>query len=99
MEIAKINNLIIANTLGPHKNSRIQTCHSIGGLYHNQIDYILISTLFSTSVNINKTRSFPGADISSDHDMVLLTLRIHLKSPMKNKCVRNKFNLEKLKDP
>ena len=99
MEFAKTNNLIIANTFGPHTKSRIQTWHSPGGLHHNQIDYILISKRFSTSVNINKTRSFPGADIGSDHDMVMMICCIHLKSPMKNKIVRNKFNLEKLKDP
>ena len=28
-----------------------------------------------------------------------MTFRIYLKSPKKNKFVRNKFNLEKLKDP
>ena len=98
MEFAKSNNLIIANTFGPHKKSRIQTLHS-PGLYHNQINYILISKRVSTSVNINKTRSFPRADIGSDHDMVMITFRIHLKSPNKNKFVLNKFNLEKLKDP
>ena len=53
---AKTNNLIIANTFGPHKKLRIQTVNSPGGVYHNQIDYILISKHFSTSVNINKTR-------------------------------------------
>ena len=63
------------------------------------MDYILISKRFSTSVHLNKTRSFPGADICSDHDMVMMTFRIHLKSPMKNKFIRNKFNLGKLKDP
>ena len=91
LEFAKTNNLIIANIFGTHKKSRIQTWHSPGGLYHNQIDYILISKHFSTSVYINKTR-FPGADIGSDHDMVMMTFRIHFKSPIK-------FNLVKIKDP
>ena len=99
MEFAKTNNIIIANTFGPHKKSRIQTWHSLGGLYHNKIYYILISKRFSTSVNINMSISFPGADIGSDHDMAMMTFRIHLKSPTKNKFVRNKCNLEKFKDP
>ena len=99
LEFAKTNDLIIANTFGPHKKSRIKTGHSPGGLYHNQIDYILISKCFSTSVNINKTISFPGTDIGSDHDMVMTTFLIHLKSPKKNNFVRNKFNLEKLNYP
>ena len=68
-----------------YKKSRIQTWHSPGGIYHNQIDYILVSKRFSTSVNINKTRSFPGADIGSDHDMMMMTFSLHLKNPKKNK--------------
>ena len=98
LEFAKTNDLIAVNTFGSHKNSRIQTWHSPGGLYHNQIDYIFVSKRFSTSVNVNKTRSFPGADIGSDHDMVLMKFTLRLKSPKKNKFARNKFNLDKLKD-
>ena len=52
LEFAKTNDLI-AVTFGSHKNSRIQTWHSPGGLYHNQIDYIFVSKRFSTSVNVN----------------------------------------------
>ena len=58
-----------------------------------------MSKCFSTSVNINKTRSFPGADIGSDHDMLMMTFSLHLKNPKKNKFTRNKFDLEKLKNP
>ena len=54
---------------------------------------------FSTSVNINKTKSFPGGDIGSDHDMLMMNVSLHLKNPKKNKCIRNKFDLEKLKNP
>ena len=46
LEISKTNKLKIVNTLGPHKKSRIQTWHSPGGIYHNQIDYILVSKRF-----------------------------------------------------
>ena len=80
------------------KKSRIQTWHSPGGIYHNQID-ILVSKRFSISVNINKTRSFHGADIGSYHDMLMMNFSLHLKNPKKNKFTRNKFDLEKLKNP
>ena len=52
LEFAKTNELKIVNTFGPHKKSRIQTWHSPYRIYHNQIDYILVSKRFSTSVNI-----------------------------------------------
>ena len=79
LEFTKTNELKIVNTFGPHKKSRMQTWHSPGGIYHNQIDYILVSKRFSTSVNINKTRSFPGADICSYHDMPMMIFSLHLK--------------------
>ena len=42
LEFARYNNLILANTLGPHKNSRRWTWHSPNGEHHNQIDYIMV---------------------------------------------------------
>ena len=32
-----------------------------------------------TSINTTKTRSFQGADIGSDHDLVMMCFRLHLK--------------------
>ena len=36
----------------------------------------LIRRRFMTSVNTVKTRSFPGADIGSDHDLVMMSFRL-----------------------
>ena len=49
-------------------------------------------------MNVNKTRSLPRVGMGSDHDhdIVIMTFNLRLKSPKKNKCVRNKFILEKL---
>ena len=79
LEFARYNNLLLVNTLGPHKASRRWTWHSPGGEYHNQIDYILVKKRFRSSVNTGRTRSFPRADIGSDHDLVLMSFRLHLK--------------------
>ena len=46
-----------------------------------------------------KTRCFPGADIGSDHDLVMITFKLHLKKVSKQGHTRIKFDLEKLKDP
>ena len=97
LEFAKTNDLIVANTFGPHKKSRIQTWHSPGGLYHNQIDYILVSKRFTTIVNINKTLSFPGSDIGSDHDMVMMTFCLRLKNPIKKNSFEINLILRNLK--
>ena len=73
LELATINNLVLTNTLGPHKPPRRWTWHSRDGKHHNQVDYILVKNRFRLGVNIHRTRSFPGADIGSDHDLVMMT--------------------------
>ena len=50
-------------------------------------------------MNIAKTRSFPRADIGSDHELVMLTFKLHLKRAKKQCDTRIRFDLEKLKDP
>ena len=54
---------------------------------------------FRSSINIAKTRSFPGADIGSDHELVIMTFKLHLKRVNKQGQTKIKFDLEKLKDP
>ena len=99
LEFASYNDLMLANTYGPHKASRRATWHSPNGKYHNQIDYIMLRKRFRSSVNIAKTRSFPGADIGSDHELVMMTFKLHLKRVKKLGHVWIKFDLEKLNDP
>ena len=54
---------------------------------------------FRSGVNIHRTRSIPGADIGSDHDLVIMTFRVRLKKARKPKQPRLRFDLEKLRDP
>ena len=50
-------------------------------------------------MNSARTRSFPGADIGSDYDLLMMTFHLRLKRISKPKHTRLKFDLEKLKDP
>ena len=50
-------------------------------------------------MNIARIRSFAGADIASDHDLLMKTFHLRLKRISKQKHTRLKFDLEKLKDP
>ena len=43
--------------------------------------------------------SFLGADIGSDHDLLMMTFHLCLERISKPKHTRLKFDLEKLKDP
>ena len=99
LEFAKSHRLTLANTLHPHKLSRTATWHSPNGKTHNQIDFILVPQRFKSSVNKPNTRTFPGADIGSDHDLVMTTLRMKLKVKRRPQNPRIRFDLEKLKDP
>ena len=99
LEFATFNDTVLANTYGHHKASRRRTWHSPNGQHHNQIDYILVRKHFRSGVNITREQSFPGADIGSDHDLLMITFRLRLKRISKPKHTRLKFDLEKLKDP
>lgn len=99
LEFASHNNMVLANTLGEHKASRRWTWHAPDGIHHNQIDYILVQNRFRTGINRAKTRTFPGADVGSDHDLVIMNFRVRLKRLKKPKNARLKFDLERLKDP
>ena len=60
---------------------------------------MMVKRRVQSSVNIARTRSFPGADTGSDHELVMMTFRLHLKKVNKQGHTRIKFDLEKLKDP
>ena len=93
------NSLVLTNTLGPHKPFRRWTWHSPDGKHHDQIDYILAKKRFRSGVNIHRIRSFPGADIGSDHDLVMMTFRNRLKKVRKPNQPRLRFDLEKFREP
>ena len=59
----------------------------------------LVKKRFRSGVNIHRTRSFPGADIGSDHELVMMTFRVRLKKARKPNQQRLRFDLEKLRDP
>ena len=59
----------------------------------------MVKKRFRSSVNINRTRSFPGADVGSDHELLMMTFRLPLKRIIKLTNTRIKYDLEKLKDP
>ena len=99
LEFAKYHDLVLANTLHPQKSSRKSTWHSPDGKTHNLIDYIMINRRYLTSLSLAQTRSFTGADIGSDHELVMTNMRLKLKKIRKGKSPRMKFDLEKLKDP
>ena len=69
--------MIIANTLVQQNNRRLYTWTSLDGQHKNQIDYILYSQRWRSSIQSAKTT--PEADCGSDHELLNAKFRLKLK--------------------
>ena len=65
IEFCQEKALVIANTLFQQHKRRLYTWTAPDGQYHNQIDYILCSQRWRSSIQSAKTRL--GADCGSDY--------------------------------
>ena len=77
IEFCQENALVIANTLFQLHKRRLYTWTSPDGQHQNQIDYILCSQRWGSSIQSAKTR--PGADCGSDHELLIAKFRHKLK--------------------
>ena len=73
-EFCQDNALVIANTLFQQHKRRLYTWTSPDGQYQNQIDYILCSQSWRSSIQSAKTRL--GADCGSDHELLIAKFRL-----------------------
>ena len=69
--------MVIANTLFEKHKRRLYTWTSPDGQYRNQIDYILCSQRWRSTIQSEKIR--PGADCGSDHELLIAKFRLKLK--------------------
>ena len=76
-EFCQENALVIANTLFQQHKTRLCTWTSPDGQQQNQIDYILRSQRWRSSIQSAKIR--PGADCGSDHELLIAKFRLKLK--------------------
>ena len=72
-----LNALVIANTLFQQHKRRLYAWTSPDGQHRNQIDYILCSQRWRSSIQSAETR--PGADCGSDHELLIAKFRLKLK--------------------
>ena len=71
------NALVIANTLFQQHKRRLYTWTSPDGQHRNQIDSILCSQRWRSSMQSTETR--PGADCGSNHELFIVKFRLKLK--------------------
>ena len=91
-EFCQENRLVIANTRFQQHKRRVYTWTSPDGQHWNQIDYILCSQRWRSSIQSSKTR--PGADCGSDHELLIAKFRLKLKKV--GKTIRP-FRYDKIK--
>ena len=77
LEFCQENALVIANNFFQQHKRRLYTCTSLDGQHQNQIDYILCSQRWRSSIQSTKTRL--GADCGSDHELLITKSRLKLK--------------------
>ena len=76
-EFCQENTLVIAITLFQQHKRRLYTWTSPDGQQRSQIDYILCSQRWRSSIQSAKTR--PGSDCGSNHELLIAIFRLKLK--------------------
>ena len=95
LDFCYANNLCITNTkFKQAKASRRWTWESPDQKTHNLIDYIIVSRKLMGSVR--NSRSFPSADVGSDHQLVMANIRLKLKVKKQETRIK-KVNIQNLK--
>ena len=94
LEFAAKNDLFITNTRFQQKDSRKWTWMAPDGKHTNMIDLVLIDRRWKTSIRV--CRTFQGADISSDHSLVMCKLKLKLKRIPREQRHKRRRDLEAL---
>ena len=94
LEFASKNDLFITNTRFQQKDSRKWTWMAPDGRHTNMIDLVLIDKRWKTAIWI--CRTFQGADISSDHSLVMCKLKLRLKRIPRKQQHKPRRDLEAL---
>ena len=77
IEFCQENALVLANTFFQQHKRRLYTWTSVDGQHQNQIDYILCSQRWRSSIQSAKIRL--GVDCGSDHELLIAKVRLKLK--------------------
>ena len=92
IDFCERNGLIVTNTsFKKPRRRRLYTWKAPGDWGRHQLDYILMKHQFRNSV-----KDVPGADIDSDHNLLVDKIRTRLKKIIRFQNSRPRWDLEKL---
>ena len=95
-DLCALNQLVIGGSIFPHKRIHKATWISPNHVTENQIDHICISRKSRRSWQ--DVRVMRGADVSSDHHLLMTTVKLHLKRFTAANSTRTKYNVGLLRD-
>ena len=95
-DLCALNQLVIGGSIFPHKRIHKATWISPSHVTENQIDHICISRKFRRSWQ--DVRVMRGADVSSDHHLLMTTVKLRLKRFTAANSIRTKYNVGLLRD-
>ena len=94
LEFCKENKLVVMNTMFQQHPRRLYTWKMPGDRYRNQIDYIIVRNRFKNC--FKNVQTYPGADVGSDHSLLMAKIQVQLKIP-KRKMMAEQKDLDCLK--
>jgi hypothetical protein len=94
IDLCERNGLIVTNTGFKKPKRRLYTWKAPGDCSRHQPDYILVKHRFRNSVK--DVQTLPGADIDSDHNLLVAKFRTRLKKIMRFQKSKPRWDLEKL---
>ena len=98
LEFYQLNDLVVGVTLFEHKDIHNFIWNAPNGKTENQIDYFCIKRRFRHS--LLDVRDYRGADIDSDHQLVIAKLELKLKAKWTaNIKAAKRLKTENLKNP
>ena len=92
-----LNNFAITTTMFPHKDIHLHTWISPNSINKNQIDHVAINGKFKRS--INDVRVQRGADVGSDHNLLVIKLKLKLHKIQGKPIASKRYESCKLKIP
>ena len=95
-DLCALNQLVIGGSIFPHKRIHKATWRSPDHVTENQIDHICISRNFRRSCM--DVRVCRGADVSSDHHLLVTAVRLRLKKYSTINTKQTKYNVGLLRN-